>query len=59
LFEEWQGTQTAPGSVDFEDVTPSRCTVYGSMAIPAEVDGTVRLVRRERPQADGAAHRWI
>jgi hypothetical protein len=28
------------------------------MAIPAEVDGTVRLVRRERPLADGAAHRW-
>jgi hypothetical protein len=28
------------------------------MAIPPAVDGSVRLVRRERPRADGAAHRW-
>jgi hypothetical protein len=29
------------------------------MAIPPEVDGTVRQVRRERFRADGTAHRWI
>jgi hypothetical protein len=28
------------------------------MAIPPEVDGSVRLVRRERSRADGTAHRW-
>jgi hypothetical protein len=28
------------------------------MAIPPEVVGSVRLVRRERSRADGTAHRW-
>jgi hypoxanthine phosphoribosyltransferase len=43
------GTLAAPSGV------PSS---FVRMAIPPEVDGSVRLVRRERPRADGAAHQW-
>ena len=68
-----RGTQSASGKRSLPGAVPRAVyrLIYGrsyradtgcedgSTAIPPEVDGNVRLVRRERPRADGAAHRWI
>ena len=66
-----RGTQSAGEAFTFQvcrrSGVPSSFTVAatveqgcedGSKAIPPEVDGNVRLVRRERFRAEGTAHRW-